>query len=240
MNSRKISEGLEIMSMGLDVRDLPNYSLTEAAKYLQLPTGTLRSWVYGRYYPTRQGKKYFAPLIELASEKKLSFTNLIEAHVLSAIRRLHQVPLAKVRAALDYLNQEFSAPHPLAKLEFQTDGVNLFVEQFGELLNVSLKGQLALKEVFYQFLSRIERDPSGLPIKLFPFTRNFDINAPKIVVIDPYISFGRPVLMGTGIPTIILAERYKAGESIHELAIDYQCERSLIEEGIRSELDLVA
>ena len=139
-----------------------------------------------------------------------------------------------------YLNQEFSAPHPLAKLEFQTDGVNLFVEQFGELLNVSLTGQLALKEVFYQFLSRIERDPSGLPIKLFPFTRNFDINAPKIVVIDPYISFGRPVLIGTGIPTIILAERYKAGESIHELAIDYQCDRTLIEEGIRCELDLVA
>lgn len=240
MNSRKIAEGLEIMSMDLDVRDLPNYSLTEVAKYLQLPTGTLRSWVYGRYYPTRQGKQYFTPLIELASEKQLSFNNLIEVHVLSAIRRLHQVPLAKVRAALDYLNQEFSAPHPLAKLEFQTDGVNLFVEQFGELLNVSFKGQLALKEVFYQFLSRIERDPSGLPIKLFPFTRNFDINAPKIVVIDPYISFGRPVLMGTGIPTIILAERYKAGESIHELAVDYQCEHSLIEEGIRSELDLVA
>jgi len=230
------------MPMGLEVRDLPNYSLPEVAKYLQLSTGTLRYWVYGRYYPTRQGKQYFTPLIELPpnSKKQLSFTNLIEAHVLSAIRRLHQVPLAKVRAALDYLNQEFSAPHPLAKLEFQTDGVNLFVEQFGELLNVSLTGQLALKEVFYQFLSRIERDPSGLPIKLFPFTRNFDINAPKIVVIDPYISFGRPVLIGTGIPTIILAERYKAGESIDELVVDYQCDRTLIEEGIRCELDLVA
>lgn len=240
MNSLKMTEGLEIMSMGLEVRDLPNYSLTEVAKYLQLPTGTLRSWVYGRYYPTRQGKQYFTPLIELASEKQLSFNNLIEVHVLSAIRRLHQVPLAKVRVALDYLNQEFSAPHPLAKLEFQTDGVNLFVEQFGGLLNVSLTGQLALKEVFYQFLSRIERDPSGLPIKLFPFTRNFDINSPRIVVIDPRISFGRPVLIETGIPTIILAERYKAGESINELAIDYQCDPSLIEEGIRCELDLVA
>lgn len=88
------------MPMGLEVRDLPNYSLPEVAKYLQLSTGTLRYWVYGRYYPTRQGKQYFTPLIELPpnSKKQLSFTNLIEAHVLSAIRRLHQVPLAKVRS----------------------------------------------------------------------------------------------------------------------------------------------
>jgi len=61
-----------------------------------------------------------------------------------------------------------------------------------------------------------------------------------MVVIDPYISFGRPVLIKTGIPTIILAERYKAGESIKELVKDYQCDSALIEEGIRCELDLVA
>ncbi|MCF3605646.1 DUF433 domain-containing protein [Planktothrix agardhii 1033] len=234
------------MSIRLDVRDLPNYSLTEVAKYLQLPTRTLRSWVCGDDFRTSQGKRSFTPLIELPSGSRnplsFSFTNLIEAHVLSAIWRLHQArfPLDKVHAALDYLNQEFSVPHPLAQLEFQTDGVHLFVEQFGGLLNISSREQLALEEVFCQFLSRIERDPSGLPIKLFPFTRNFDQNAPKMVVIDPYISFGRPVLIKTGIPTIILAERYKAGESIKELVKDYQCDSALIEEGIRCELDLVA
>ncbi len=51
---------------------------------------------------------------------------------------------------------------------------------------------------------------------------------------------GRPVLVGTGIPTAILAERYKAGESIDELALDYGCDRLQIEEAIRCELRLVA
>ncbi len=48
--------------------------------------------------------------------------------------------------------------------------------------------------------------------------------------------FGRPVLVGTGIATSVLAGRFKAGELIHDLAIDYECDRDLIEEAIRWEL----
>jgi uncharacterized protein (DUF433 family) len=59
-------------------------------------------------------------------------------------------------------------------------------------------------------------------------------------MIDPRISFCRPVLAGIGIPTAMLAERYKAGDSIDELAEDYNCDRLQIEEGIRCELQLVA
>lgn len=71
-------------------------------------------------------------------------------------------------------------------------------------------------------------------------TRLREQEDPKAVVIDPRISFGRPVLVGTGIPTFILAERYKAGESIDELADDYGCNRFQIEEAIRCELPLAA
>ena len=50
------------------------------------------------------------------------------------------------------------------------------------------------------------------------------------------ISYGRPVLVGTGIPMALLAEPYKAGESIDELAEDYGRQRKEIEEAIRCEL----
>lgn len=46
--------------------------------------------------------------------------------------------------------------------------------------------------------------------------------------------------MGTGIPTQIISERYKAGESVAELEKDYRCEPSLIDEAIRYELPLAA
>ena len=57
-----------------------------------------------------------------------------------------------------------------------------------------------------------------------------------MVVIDPDISFGRPVIAGTGITTSIIAERYKAGESIADLGHDYGRPRNEIEEAIRCEL----
>jgi uncharacterized protein (DUF433 family) len=60
------------------------------------------------------------------------------------------------------------------------------------------------------------------------------------VVIDPKIGFGHPVLAGRGVPTIVIAQRYKAGESIASLMRDYGCEQVEIEEAIRCELHLEA
>lgn len=226
----------------LDPRNIPTYPIFEAARYLLIPEVTLRSWVCGRTYQTKGSKKFFKPLIELpdSENRQLSFTNLVEAHVLRAIRLDHRISLDKVRNALDYVEHQFNLPHPLARIEFQTDGVDLFVESVGRLVNTSKTGQLAMRETLKNLLKRIELDEAGLAAKLFPFTRTNEEYGPKTVVIDPRISFGRPVLVGTGIPTAILAERYKAGESIDDLADDYGCDRLQIEEAIRCELPAAA
>ncbi len=75
------------------IRDAAAYTLSEAAHYLRLPPATLRSWVVGRNYSTAEGSKGFSPLIKPASVKPpmMSFTNLIEAHVLRALRTEHGV-----------------------------------------------------------------------------------------------------------------------------------------------------
>lgn len=241
---------------GYDPRNIPAYSIFEAARYLLIPVGTLRSWLLGRHYRVRGIQKYSKPLIELPNSeiKQLSFTNLVEAHVLRVIRLEHQITLQKVRMALDYLEREVKMPHPLVRAEFQTDGVDLFLdtmflpdesEQVPDsttmLINASQSGQMAIRQTLKNYLQRIERDEAGLAARLFPFTRLEEKeDDPRIVVIDPRISFGRPVLVGTGIPTFILAERYKAGDSIEELARDYDCDHLLIQEAIRCELQLAA
>lgn len=223
-------------------RELPAYGLAEAAHYLRIPIATLRSWVRGRYYPTGRGRKFFKPLLELPDPElaSLSFVNLVEAHILDAIRREHNIPLPKVRVALDYVKQLFDSRHPLADHKFQTDGAALFVARFGELIAVSEAGQLAMKEMLAAHLRRLEHDADGLAARLYPFTRKRQPDEPKIIVIDPSVSFGRPTIIGTGIATSIVAERYKAGESIDELAHDYGCERGHVEEAVRCELALAA
>jgi uncharacterized protein (DUF433 family) len=226
-----------------NVRELPAYSIAEAAHYLRMPTATLRSWVLGRYYPTGQGQKFFPPILEIPDRRRprLSFINLVEAHVLDAIRRDHEVALKHVRTALAFLaKQQPHSRHPLAEQDFVTDRVHLFIERYGQLINISRDGQLAMRAVLDAYLERIERDAKGLPVRLFPFTRRRTLDEPRAVVIDPTVSFGRPVLIGTGIPTAVIAERYKAGDSMDDLAADYGRTRLEIEEAVRCELQVEA
>lgn len=225
-----------------DPRLVPAYSVVEAAHYLRMPKETLRSWVIGRLYPVAGQMKRSRPLIHLddPNARYLSFINLVEAHVLAAIRRRHGVKLPKVRTALDYVKRQFRIERPLIDQAFQTDGLDLFVERYGNLINASREGQQAMKEIISVYLQRVERDTKGLPIKLYPFTRDTDSDAapradPRLVVMNPAVSFGRPVIAGTGIPVSAVYERYKAGDSVAELAHDFRLEISAIEEAIRCE-----
>ena len=230
---------------GKDPREMPTYSISEASHYLQIPSSTLRSWVRGRPYPTEAGQKFFEPLIVLpepinGNPPALSFVNVVEAHVLDALRRAHRIAMYKVREALTFLEQQFPSKHPLADQNFETDGMHLFIEKYGQLINITQQGQLAMRDILRIYLSRIERDDEGIPIKLYLFIRSRTADEPKTVVMDPYVSFGRPVIAGTGITTAIIAERYKAGESFKELAYDYNLPPESIQEAIRCELDLKA
>lgn len=223
---------------GQDPRELPAYSISEAAHYLLIPPATLRSWVLGREYPVKAGQRFFKPVLTLPNRSKpeLSFINLVEAHVLDAIRRKHEIPLKKIRSALNYLRKNLGSKHPLADQRMETDGRDLFVQKFGQLINISQEGQLAIRQLLEAHLERIERDVSGAVLRLYPFTRKREVSEPKYIVMDPLVSFGRPVLAGSGIPTSVIADRYKAGESMDQLASDYGRARSEIEEAIRCEL----
>jgi uncharacterized protein (DUF433 family) len=220
----------------VDPREVPTYSIPEVAHYLRMPESTLSSWVRGRNYPVKAGQKRFAPLIQIADPKHrlLSFVNLAEAHVLSALRRTHAVPLPNIRNALDYVAKTFQSDHPLIEQEFETNGVSLFVKHLGHLVDASARGQV-VHDFMKAHLSRLERENS-LVVRLYPFTRRNPAESPRDVVIDPRIGFGRPILASTGVPTASLAERYLAGESIDHLAKDYDCERLEVEEAIRCEL----
>ncbi len=225
-----------------DRRLVPAYTVAEAAHYLRMPEGTLRSWVVGRFYPVVGQSRRSRPLIHMEDPERhyLSFINLVEAHVLAAIRRRHGVKLPKVRNALDYVRRQFRVDHPLINQAFQTDGLDLFVERYGGLINASREGQHAMKEIIGVYLKRIEWDAKGLPIKLYPFTRETQAEAapacdPRLVVMSPTLSFGRPVIAGTGIPVSSIYERYKAGDSVADLAQDFCLEVGAIEEAIRCE-----
>ena len=188
-------------SKPIDIREVSTYGVTEAAHYLRIQRTTIRDWISGRHYRDDAGVCSSRPIIHVPnpSVKLLSFMNLMEIHVLDAIRRKHDIPLEKVRTAVNYLTKQFPSRHPLADQEFVTDGLNLFIKKFSQLINISQERQLAIQEGRQAHLHRIERDLHGIPVQLYPFTRKRDLQEePRAVVIDPQVSFGRPVLAGTG------------------------------------------
>lgn len=206
-----------------DLRGLPAYGLIEASRYLGIPAPTLKSWMVGRSYTTSSGEQRSEQIIKPAGQEPLllSFTNLVEAQVLGIVRKVHQLTLAKARAGVDYIAKvRPEIPHPLANIDFSTDGLDLFVDFWGQVVNASRGGQVAFPDVVLPYLKRIERDEHGLALRLYPLKRR-DATFPRIVMIDPQVSFGRPCLSGTGIPVAMLAERKRAGDSINELAEDY-------------------
>jgi uncharacterized protein (DUF433 family) len=185
-------------------------------------------------------------VIELAdpAQARLSFTNLTEAHILDALRRQYQVELAQIRRALRYLREQFQTPHPLVHHEMLTDGKYLFVESAGlkDVINASRHGQLAMRDLIGLHLQRVEWDKDGFVARLYPFTRcrrspaDDDAKQPRVVTMDPRVEFGRPVLKMSAVPTAVIADRYKAGESIADLAEDYAEDPLNIEEAVRCEL----
>ena len=93
----------------IDSRRIPIYSIQDAARYLRIPVSTIRSWTIGHNYPVKSGSNFFAPIIEISPSKPylLSFTNLIEIHVLRAIRQHHKIQLNRVRDVLDFIDEMF-------------------------------------------------------------------------------------------------------------------------------------
>jgi len=128
---------------GRDPRGVPSYATWEAARYIRLPLRTVQNWSSG--FGSYGGK----PLIRIADAERhlLSFWNVAELHVLGALRRYHQISPQKLRRVIRYLEDTFNSPHPLLTEQMLTDGVSVFIEQTGALINASKGGQLAMRQL---------------------------------------------------------------------------------------------
>jgi uncharacterized protein (DUF433 family) len=231
---------------GRDPRDLPAYPVEVAARLLLVPQSTLKLWVFGATWEDKKfGVRSFEPIIVPPEQtqhegRSLSFVNLVEAHVLKALRRTHKVQMIGVRAGVEYLKERFSTDHPLADVDLMAGGKEWF-PQFGSLLSLGKGLQIAM-EFLRVHLQRIDRTIDGQALRLFPFVAppvkvgNTVIEQDRrVVAIDPYVSFGRPVINGTGITTDAIADRFWGGDTIESLIEDFQVDKTAIEYALRYE-----
>jgi len=210
-----------------DLRYKPLYSIAEVGRYTRVQHTTLRSWIQ-----SRSGNL----LVPAASHTiaPLSFINLVESHVLVALRRKYHVPMRQILKAVAWLKETYGAGHPLAEIDLETDGREVFIRELGHPISASRKGQMGIDAILSLYLKRIERDPENLPIRFYPLTYE---TTPKLIVMDPAVAFGRPVIKGTRITTPMVFERYSGGESLQDIADDYDLGISDVEEALRCEIE---
>lgn len=217
-----------------DFRNQAAYPLTEAARYVKLPAATLRAWTLGRRYPTTQGKSQFRPLIRPASSKPpvLSFSNLIEAHVLRALRIDHGVSVKALRQAVEFAEKKLGIERLLLRPELCSEAGQIFLDRYGQLIDLSASGQLAMRQVLHAHLKRVTWDDARVPIRLHPFLVA-EASSPEMpIAIDPRIAFGRPVIIRRGITTAAIVARIDAGESVQDLAADYGLDVAEIDDAV--------
>lgn len=217
-----------------DLRHQPAYGPAEAARYLRLPAATLRAWLVGRAYPKGGEQATFHPLIRPALRQplQLSFFNLVEAHVLRALRTEHGVALPELRKAIAYAQKKLDIERLLLSQELRTHAGQVFLDRYLELINLSASGQLAMRKMFEDHLKRVEWDEWQFPVRLYPYVDATRRGGERPIAIDPKIAFGRPIIRRVGISTGAITDRIDAGERVADLAADYDLSPEEVEQAV--------
>lgn len=224
--------------MSISVLERTLYSMTEAARLLDVAPSTLPWWLEGRGEGPRT--RAYAPVIRErpTGSNTVTWGEFVEAGYLRAYRREHGVPLWRLRAFIEQLRQDFQVPYPLAHFTpFVGEGRRLVLKRQDELnLPVALwafisvpSGEVMLTGPAEQFLSRVEFATDGpqWAERVRPLGRGTP------VVIDPRRSSGIPTIRG--VRTEALAELIAAGELADDVAEDFGLPVNLVKAAVAYE-----
>ncbi len=227
----KNSDG--IVRNQLATRDRSSYTMAEAARYLSIPAPTIRAWFLALDFP----RKYFKPVTRKAvpEYRRLSFANLVEAHVLRALRTKHGIPMAAVQTAIDEVQDRMGIDRLLISPKLRTAAGRMFLDLYSELIELPMSGQIVIRSAFEHHLEAVIHDPEGVPVKLYPWMPD-PLGKPRTaIMIDPEVSFGAPVTAYRGIRTAVLTDMVDAGLSLGDLAAEYGLSSEEVGDAIRFE-----
>lgn len=221
--------------------DAPLYSLTEAARYLDVPSSTFSSWAKG-YVRHSEGRPTVtgAPVLSVVRTERgagVPFIALAEGMVLAAIRKTG-VPMQRIRPALLALQELLGVDYALASERLYSDGAEVLFDFAGSQseadraqtmeLVVLRNGQRVFTGIVRDYLQRIEYADDGYArlLHLPGYER------PQVVA-DPARSFGQPMFVHGGAKVADVMDRFHAGESLDDLSEDFGVPLADLEDALR-------
>lgn len=227
------------MSVGLNAGDywrervrLPSYKVGDAARFARISPATAFRW---------QSIRANKPLLSTRQERaSFSYLQLIELAVVALIKKAG-IKFDEIRQAREYVSKELGSEFPFAEYKFKTDGASL-------LLNVS---DFNSDDVREHLVHTGQKRGQMAWSAILPLLQHFDYEDNLVsrwlitegqskIFIDPKIAFGAPHI--EGVATWVMGDKFKAGNSIEEIAYDYdltaeQVREALIFENVISDND---
>lgn len=205
------------------------FTLRESAAHLGVPRSTLQNWAR----PSGNRPPLITYFAGAGREANVPFVGFAEAFVLAAFRKA-SVPMQRIRPAVERLATEMGLEHALASKRLYTDGAEVLYdyafEQDDDLrdLTVVRTGQKQFTGVVREYLRRITYGADGWVSRLqLPAYEHAQ------VVVDPRRAFGLPLLVHGGARVEDLVDRFKAGDSVSEIAEDFAVAETEVEDVIR-------
>jgi len=206
------------------------FTLREAAGYLGLPNSTLHSWAR----PSGAANQVITCFPAHGREATVPFIGFAEAYVLSAFRRAG-VPMQRIRPAVEVLSSGIGVEHALASKRLYTDGAEVLYdyatsEHDQELrgLTVVRTGQRQFAEIVRDYLKRITYGGDGWASRLrLPAYQRAE------VIVDPRQAFGMPLVVHGGARVEDLVDRFVAGDTLAEIADDFDVPEVEVEDVVR-------
>ena len=181
------------------------YTLPEAARLTGLNRQRVREWFQGR--PNEQARKpvFRGDYQAVGGDRAISFHDLIELFVAGQLR-VHGVSLQSLRKVHKQLQRNLGTRHPFCRREILTKQGQVFTlglddEGKREIVE-ALTSQRVFPDILLPFLKRIDYDEVSEMAKRWCIA--------NMVVIDPQINFGKPIIEEIGVSTSILAGAYEA------------------------------
>ncbi|WP_229458803.1 DUF433 domain-containing protein [Massilia glaciei] len=182
------------------------YTLKEAERFTGADAREVNRWLFGyRFKGGASVPLWHTQLADMdeGAQKVIGFRDLLELRIVKAFTE-HKVPLRVIRAAIVSAREIFSTEYPFTANRFLTDGKSIFYEAFKEHGEVALT-DLVRRQLVFEHIIRpelyagIEFTAGGQALRWYPVKKS------EAIVLDPEISFGKPILTEYGIRTDVLA-----------------------------------
>jgi uncharacterized protein (DUF433 family) len=192
------------------------YPLRQAARLVGADARNVRRWLQGYSWKYKDGRSSSGPLWhlqyerdeELGSERVLGFQDLLELRTVAKFIQ-QGVSLRVIRATIEAASL-FLGAYPLQSKRFLTDGKRIFleaVERAGDdarLMDIRRRQFVFDAVIRPSLFEGIDYDTNGRAQRWFPVPKA------RIIVLDPQVQFGEPIVAASGVPTDTLYAAFLA------------------------------